>query len=92
MKLKRLLIMQLHKVQNKLEQNTVYSVKYNLQLAISGDTWYNINMWHTVTQLTLERHNQHLKGIHVLEIKVPFSKRAKRWYHSTISDSTTVQP
>ena len=36
--------MQLHKVQNKLEQNTVHSVKYNLQLAISGDTWYNINM------------------------------------------------
>lgn len=44
MKLKRLLIMQLHKVQNNLEQNTVYSLKYNLQLAINGETWHNINM------------------------------------------------
>lgn len=56
MKLKRLLIMQLHKVQNNLEQNTVYSLKYNLQLAINGETWHNINMWHIVTQPTLESH------------------------------------
>ena len=56
MKLKRLLIMQLHKVQNNLEQNTVYSLKYNLQLAINGETWHNINMRHIVTQPTLESH------------------------------------
>ena len=53
---------------SNLEQNT-----YNLHLAINGDTWHNISMWHTVTQST--------------SIKILFSQRTNRRYNSSISDS-----
>ena len=31
-------------------------------------------------------HNQHVKGTHVPEIEILFSKRAETWNHSRISD------
>lgn len=67
--------------ENNLEQNILY---YNLHLVINGD------MVTRDTRDTLS-HNQHLKDLRVIEITILFSKRAKRRYHSSISDSMTVQ-
>ena len=66
--------------EKNFEKNNLY---YNLQLEINGCTWRNINMWHTVTQSTLERSTT--------SRKTSIWKQAKKRYHSSTSDFTTAE-
>lgn len=59
-------------IENNFEQNTILIT--SSQLAINGDTWHSDTVWtcHTLT------HNQHLKDIFILEIKV-YVQREQKW-------------